>query len=104
MTNYEIIRSEAINNGIYSEEQIIEWEEAFLAIPLHTFAYWKAHGYSVKKGEHGLATRLWRFKNAKLKEEKTEEQLAVDPADDPAHYYMTKAYLFHGGQVERCGA
>lgn len=104
MTNYEIIRNEAINNGIYTEEEIEEMEANFQAIPLHTFAYWKQLGYFVKKGEkHCVTTYLWRFKKAKAKDPETEIASDVDPEMDPAHYYKAKAFLFHKGQVEYYG-
>lgn len=101
MTNYDIIRSEAINNGIYTEDEIVEMESNFQAVPLHTFAFWKQLGYSVKKGEKAcVTTYLWRFK-ARSKKEDVDE--TVDPEFDPAHYYKAKAYLFHKGQVEYYG-
>jgi hypothetical protein len=104
MTNYEIIRQEAINNGIYTEEQIEDLEMQMLDLPIHTFAFWKKNGCFVKKGEKAcITTRLWKFKKGKSKEEKDEAELAIDPADDPSHYYLTKAFLFHVSQVERAG-
>ena len=102
MTNYEIIRNEAINNGIYSEEEIEQMEANMEGVPLHTFAFWKMCGYSVRKGEKAcVTTYLWRFKKAKKKD--LEEAVEIDPETDPAHYYKAKAFLFHRGQVDYVG-
>ncbi len=101
MTNYEIIRNEAINNGIYTEEEIEQLEMQMLDLPLHTFAYWKKYGYYVKAGEKAMIrTRLWKLKNSKKKDEIDEN---VNPADDPAHFFLANAYLFHVSQVARGG-
>ena len=104
MTNYEIIRAEALAHGIYDEDELEEIEVTTGDIPLHTFAFWKKYGYFVKKGEKAMiTTALWRYKKGKKADEKTDEELAVDPEDDPSHYYKTKAFLFHVSQVERVG-
>ena len=50
MTNLEIIISEAVKQGIFSEEQI----EAYLIegdLPLKTYKSWKEAGFIVRKGQ-----------------------------------------------------
>lgn len=81
MTNAEIILAEQITRGI-SED-------------MHTFARWKELGYKVRKGEHGIETRLWKYSKGKSNEDANEET-------DIKHgrCYMAKAYLFKRSQVE----
>ena len=101
MTNYEIIRREAIDNGIYSEEEVERFEMQMLDLPLHTFAFWKKHGYYVKSGEKAvIRTRLWKLKNTKKKDEIPDD---VDPIADPSHFFLASAYLFDISQVARGG-
>lgn len=49
MTNMEIIFNDAINNGIYTEEEATKIIEKCGGLPLHTFNEWKRRGYSIKK-------------------------------------------------------
>ena len=100
MTNEEIIARTAIEIGLYSVEEIEEMIMNLEDIPLHTFAFWKAHGFSVKAGQKHIAEAyLWRFKKGKKKDDVE----IVDPEDYPDRYYRTRAYLFHRSQVDYVG-
>ena len=99
MTNEQIIIREAINHKLYTEEEIEKMILNFEDIPLHTFAFWKEHGFMVKKGQHAcIETKLWKLKKGTKKEEVANVK---DPSEDTAHFYMCKSFLFHGSQVER---
>lgn len=81
--------------------------EAFLAAGLfHTFQYWKACGYSVKKGEHAAITcYLWKYTEKAAKAE-IEAKALPEECEDPEHnprFYKVKAHLFHLGQVKKGG-
>ena len=77
--------------------------EAGKEIPLHTLQGWAVRGkkigktIKIKKGEHGIETRLWKKKdkNAKNEDDSVDEQ-------DLLHkeFYLAKAYLFRLDQVE----
>lgn len=99
MTNTEIIINEAVENGLYTMEQIENILASGHMIPLHTFQAWKSAGYIVKKGEHArITTRLWRFTNKSKKNNEVDEN--TDGAGND-HYYLAKAFLFTSDQVER---
>lgn len=95
MTNQQIIAKEAVRNGIFTEEEVTEMMEAGDEIPLHTLQGWRIRKCKVKKGEHGLETRLWKRKNRKMSKEENEEE-----TEEHRDFYMTKAYLFTDDQVE----
>ncbi len=94
MTNFEIIASEAVTNGIFSESQIEEYLKSG-NIPLKTFAEWKNCGFIVKRGQKArLKTKLWM-----LRPEKSEEQ-ADEQADElKKNFILVPAYLFSDEQV-----
>lgn len=99
MTNIEIIINEAVENGLYTMEQIENILASGHMIPLHTFQAWKSAGYIVKKGEHArITTRLWRFTNKSRKNNEVDEN--TDGTNNE-HYYLAKAFLFTSDQVER---
>lgn len=99
MTNTEIIINEAVENGLYTMEQIENILASGHMIPLHTFQAWKSAGYIVKKGEHArITTRLWRFTNKSKKNNEVDEN--TDGTNNE-HYYLAKAFLFTSDQVER---
>lgn len=99
MTNTEIIINEAVENGLYTMEQIENILASGHMIPLHTFQAWKSAGYIVKKGEHArITTRLWRFTNKSRKNNEVDEN--TDGTNNE-HYYLAKAFLFTSDQVER---
>ncbi len=94
MTNAQIIADVAITMGIYTENQIEEFIKAGREIPLHTYQGWASRGnYKVKKGEHGVETRLWR---RKVKTDKIK-----DNEEPVLEYYLAKAFLFSERQVEK---
>ena len=101
MTNFEIIANAAIENGIYTEEQVKSIIESGHSLPLHTFSEWKRIGFIVKKGAKAAMTCfIWRYKeNKKGNEEQPEEQ--KDGIEVCKDYYKTKAYFFTDKQVER---
>lgn len=99
MTNFEIITSAAIAEGIYTKEQIEKMLSTIGEVPLHTFAEWKRMGFSVKKGEHAkLTCNIWRW-NSKKGVVPMEDGNDVEV--DESHFYKTKAFFFTGDQVER---
>ena len=99
MTNFEIITNEAIANGLYTEEEAIQIIEERGALPLHTFAEWKKHGYNVRKGEHAkLTCYIWRMN---VKKGVLPMKDGDDVEIDESHFYKTKAFFFTADQVER---
>lgn len=77
MTNNEIIYSEAIAAGIYTQEQADAILASGHALPLHTFPEWKRLGYSVKKGEKAaVKTRLWKYTTQPTKAAREAAELA----------------------------
>lgn len=63
-------------------------------IPLHTLQNWSDRGYRVKKGEHGIETRLWKKRKSKDVLEEDADQISNNN-----NFYLTKAFLFRGDQV-----
>jgi hypothetical protein len=86
MTNTEIILMEQATRGITEE--------------LHTFQKWKSLGFKVKKNEHGIETRLWKF-NPKNKEEMPEDADEETKKKYKNGFYLAKSYLFKQSQVEK---
>ena len=75
MTNEQIIYEIAVQ--LYGDAAVQRMIEEDGEIPLHTVQGWAQRGpYKIKKGEHGIETRLWRRKKkAKSAEpEKMNEQ------------------------------
>lgn len=103
MTNEQIIYSAAINAGIFSEAEAQKYVQSGRRLPLHTFAEWKKHGYSVRKGEHAaLTVRIWRNKSVKASEPAdNKEAKKTDEEEINDCYYLVTAHLFTGAQVER---
>lgn len=92
MSNEQIIEEIAIQ--VYGEEAVMQMHMDGVEIPLHTAQGWNARGnYRVKKGEHGIETRLW-----KKKKDNTYEN--EDKAVAKEQYYLCKAFLFRIDQVE----
>ena len=93
MTNVEIIANEALANDVFSAEQIAEFLEEG-EIPLHTIQGWSArYGQRciIKRGEHGIPTKLWKVKKVKAEDEELKEQ-----------YYLAKSYLWTRDQITVC--
>ena len=92
MTNQDLIIATAIKNQLYTKEQIEEMIKENGELSLHTLVGWQKRSpanfeYRIKKGEHGIPTKLWKKKSKK------------DDNDDES-YYLVKSYLFTEKQVE----
>ena len=104
MNNDEIIANVAISKGLLTPDEINDLLEAGKEIPLHTFRGWEAAGkrdgvtYRIKRGEHGIETKLWKKKMTKKTDSDTEDPVAGDTKDE---FYLAKAYLFWKDQVEQ---
>lgn len=86
MKNDDIIAEIAIS--VYGEKPVQEMIRQGREIPLHSLSGWKKRGFRVKKGEHGIETKLWmKRKSASENEE--------------AQFYLAKTFLFADNQVER---
>ena len=102
MTNNEIICSAAIEQGIYTEEQVNAILASGHMIPLHTFQEWKARGYSVKKGEKAmLHVDLWKYTTRPAKALREAAEAAGEELPDDPHYYKKRSHLFTAEQVQR---
>ena len=91
MTNAQIIATVCIAKGIYTHEQINSMAE----IPVHTYQYWKAIGYQVRKGEKAaIKTRLWKMAKT--------QNIDDDPEKEKTpKLILVKSYLFTLSQVEK---
>ncbi|WP_026510563.1 hypothetical protein [Butyrivibrio sp. LC3010] len=98
MTNQQIIAQVALDNNIFTEMQIIEMIDNGEDIPLHTLKGWEVIGrrkgvkYRIRKGEHGIATRLWKRRKCRKSGEKQE--------GGETEFYLAKSYLFTDSQIE----
>jgi hypothetical protein len=108
MTNEQIITELAMQ--IYGEEKVMDMIANGIDVPLHTVQGWGSRGFHVKKGSHAIAeTRLWKKKKKKQKKQKEgsaeegagEQESAINQNRD---FYMCKAFLFGGNQVEKAEA
>ena len=98
MTNEEIITEIAIE--LYGEDAVNEMIDNDIEIPLHTLKGWEARGpYRVKKGEHGIETRLWKKKKKKKKDKNDDTE--DDDEKKNREFYLVKSYLFTKNQVEK---
>lgn len=97
MTNEQIIAD--IASSIYGEDVVTTMLENGEDIPLHTVKGWAARGpFRVKKGEHGLETRLWKKRKKKSQEVSTDDEDSEETTN--RDFYMAKAFLFRADQVE----
>lgn len=102
MTNLDIITTEAIANGLYSQEEVEAIYAEGRELPLHTFAGWRARGYKVKKGEHArITTKLWKMKRGK---ETLKDKDGNEVEEETKNMYLCKSFLFTGEQVEMMDA
>ena len=89
MKNQQII--EEIAKTIFGSEEVERMIQAGEDIPLHTLQGWRSLGpYMVKKGEHGIETRLWKRRKEDGNCEGTEEETT---------FYLAKSYLFTADQM-----
>lgn len=109
MTNAEIILEQSIRlmeQGILkgtgekltytvtNAEGVEEVREAELPEEIHTFAAWKQKGFSVKKGEHAVASFLiWKYSDKKVGEVDGEEV-------EDGRMFLKKSHFFTRAQVE----
>lgn len=101
MTNEQIIAD--IATSVYGEDAVRGMIEKGIELPIHTVAGWKARGpYKIKKGEHGIETRLWKLRKNKGGKIKVNEDNGKDAEqiDMNRNFYLTKAFLFRADQVE----
>ncbi len=97
MTNQQIIAD--IASSIYGEDAVIRMIENGEDIPLHTVKGWNSRGpYRIKKGEHGIETRLWKKRKKKNTDTLVEDENAGETGSDD--FYLAKAFLFRKDQVE----
>lgn len=97
MTNEQIIADIAVR--IWGKDTV---EDMLIqgGIPLHTARGWASldPAFRIKKGEHGIATRLWKKRRRKnISTDENEVQQGSTPNN--SEYYLAKAYLFRGDQV-----
>lgn len=102
-TNEMLLLQAAVDNldrVFQDKEKASEYIMQHDEVPLHTFAGWKARGYSVKKGEHSsIETCLWNFKKpAKKRKSDEDEEKDCKPK---SRFVFSKSYLFTIDQVER---
>lgn len=94
MTNNEIIFRTA--EALAAAGKIKRDTETGLPEELHTFAAWKAAGYTVKRGEHATAViDIWKQGKAREKTNENGETITI-----PAKMFMKTAYFFTRSQVE----
>ena len=65
--------------------------------PIHTFAYWKATGYQVRKGEHAIARiGIWKHKSRTVTTDEGEEI-------DTSRMFVKASHFFAASQVDKIG-
>lgn len=118
MTNSEIIfwaSVELMNEGkigttgrvFQGKDQNGQPVELMEPEPIHTFKVWKDMGYSVKKGQHAVATILiWKYREKKETVEMTEVETGekVQQEIDTGKMFRKQAYFFSASQVEKTAA
>ena len=97
MNNIQIIIRDAVASGYFTEDEVGRLLSEGKDIPFHTYAIWKARGMVPKKGSHGYETMLWRKKGKKPDDADNSEV-----CEEKDGFYLTKSYLFHISQCERC--
>lgn len=114
MTNEMIILDESfrlMEAGILSGSgefgETIDGRKVELPEAIHTFAGWKALGYSVKKGEHAIAKfSIWKHTTKKLKTDTDSEAVnsanqAINDQGGQSRMFMQCAAFFKASQVQR---
>lgn len=98
MTNAQIVFNEALAQGIYTEEEAVEYLEKIGCLPLFTFQVWKQNGYHVKRGQHArLTTRIWKPRTKKSQPDETSNEIC----EGDNGYFLHKVSLFAPDQVEK---
>lgn len=94
MTNNTIIALAVLENKLMSKTELVNVINETGDLPFHSFNEWKARGYRVKKGEHGVfKAALWQKTNY------SEEQLK-EKNKDSNWFYLVSTSLFSREQVE----
>lgn len=100
MTNAQIIADTVIAAGIYTKEEVEAYWSEGRELPVHTLMGWAARGRKlgreirVRKGEHGIETKLWKRKDSKKAEDGDEQ------GEEDGKFYLAKAFLFRESQIE----
>lgn len=100
-TNKQIVMTDAIANGIYTQEQLDAFLLRGLPVPLFTFGRWAEMGYTVKKGQHAaMISMLWKMRDGKKTDDNPDD---VDPETDERgrDFYLHKVFLFDFRQVQK---
>lgn len=85
----------------HAVEHIPDGLDALVASQVHTFAWWKDNGKSVKRGEKALFTcPLWKYTDKPSKAQIKAAEAAGKEVQPAAHYYPTTSYMFSYLQVE----
>lgn len=85
----------------HAVEHIPDGLDALVASQVHTFAWWKDNGKSVKRGEKALFTcPLWKYTDKPSKAQIKAAEAAGKEVQPAAHYYPTTSYMFSCLQVE----
>lgn len=83
----------------HAVEHIPDGLDALVASQVHTFAWWKDNGKSVKRGEKALFTcPLWKYTDKPSKAQIKAAEAAGKEVQPAAHYYPTTSYII------RCGS
>lgn len=91
MTNIEIIVNALLDNGVIEEEKALELIEEEELKNYKSFEEWKRLGFSVKKGEHRLAScRIWR-----------PEEVENEDGSKGTNFVKRWANIFSKKQVEK---
>ena len=101
MTNEEIIERVAIE--LYGEEKVRKIIQSGYEIPLHTLIGWNQRSggrLKVRKGEHGIETKLWKLKKNRKSKQDSKDNIEDEEDLEKGNYYLCKAYLFTASQVE----
>ena len=85
----------------HAVEHIPDGLDELAASQVHTFAWWKDNGKSVKRGEKALFTcPLWKYTDKPSKSQIKAAEAAGKEVQPAAHYYPTTSYMFSCLQVE----
>lgn len=104
MNNEQLIVNIAMEAGLYTEDEIENFLKTYGEIPLHSLQGWKqrspaGYEYRVKKGEHGIETRLWKKRKRKLLDENSDENISKSEVTS-RDFYLAKTFLFDESQIE----
>lgn len=85
----------------HAVEHIPDGLDELTASQVHTFAWWKDNGKSVKRGEKALFTcPLWKYTDKPSKAQIKAAEAAGKEVQPAVHYYPTTSYMFSCLQVE----